>query len=113
MSTVELPAPGPARPRPVPSLSDSSDRRTWSAESDRRADAGLMFPDLFQQALAGTPLAGAVKANSEHAHRSSLDTSHQSVLAGQPGQPDHHSDAETAEVGAFTGTSAKRRRWRL
>ncbi len=44
-------------PIPVPELPK---RPTWGAESDRRPEAGPMYPDLFNQALAGSRLANVV-----------------------------------------------------
>ena len=47
-------------PVPVPELPS---RPTWSGETDRRPEAGPMYPDLFEQAVAGTSLANVVTVN--------------------------------------------------
>ena len=114
MVTVEMPPLGPVAPRPVPSLSDVPKRPTWSGESDHRAEAGPMFPDLFQQAVAGSALANAVTVNyADGEHRDSLDVANYP----SPGADDQvlvsAGGRMPVEVGAFTGASAKKRRWRL
>ena len=72
-----------------------------------------MYPNLFEQAVAGTSLANVVKVNyADGEPRPSLDAPRSGgpvaedelVMAGSSRTP--------AEVGAFTGASAKRR-WRL
>jgi len=72
-----------------------------------------MYPELFKQAVAGTSLANVVTANySDGEARPPLDDPGSNrhvlgddlVMAGLSRTP--------AEVGAFTGASAKRR-WRL
>jgi hypothetical protein len=95
-------------PAPVPELAT---RPTWNADNDRRPEAGPMYPDLFQQAVAGTSLANVVTVKyTDGEARPGLD-----VPTG--GRPDSDlvmadSSRTPAEVGAFTGASAKRR-WRL
>ena len=111
-STVTLPPPAPATPRAVPSMPGTAKRPAWSGESDRRAEAGPMYPDLFKQAVSGSRLADAITVNfTDGERRDSL---------GLPTSPDRRSDhAELvssasrtpAEVGEFTGASA-RKRWR-
>jgi len=100
----------PSTPSKVPELST---KPTWSGETDRRPEAGPMYPDLFKQAVAGTSLANVVSVNySDGEPRPSLDAPRSGgpvseddlVMAGASRTP--------AEVGAFTGASAKRR-WRL
>ena len=97
-------------PSPVPELPR---KPTWSGESDRRPQAGPMYPDLFKQAVAGTALANVVTVTyTDGEARPSLDAptstgrvlDDELVMAGSSRTP--------AEVGAFTGASAKRR-WRL
>ncbi len=113
VATVEMPPLGPLSPRPVPSLTDVPKRPTWSGESDHRAEAGPMFPDLFQQAVAGTALANAITVNyADGEHRGSLDVPQSSSPAVDP-QLVAAGGRMPAEVGAFTGASAKKRRWRL
>jgi|GEM_PF-908652 len=112
--TVEMPPLGPIAPRPVPSLSDAPKRAAWSGESDHRPVAGPMFPDLFEQAVAGSALASAITVNySDGEHRETLDVANYAspgadspVLVSTDGRM-------PVEVGAFTGASAKKRRWRL
>ena len=62
-STVTLPPPAPATPRAVPSMPGTAKRPAWSGESDRRAEAGPMYPDLFKQAVSGSRLADAITVN--------------------------------------------------
>ncbi len=110
---VQMPPLGPVAPRPVPSLSDVPPRAAVVAESDRRQEAGPMFPDLFQQAVAGSALANAVTVNfADGEQRDSLDApptfgpaAESQVLVAAGGRM-------PAEVGEFTGASAKKRRWR-
>jgi hypothetical protein len=114
-STVAIPQPGQQ-----PTWSGELDRRNgngpaWTGE-ERRTEVAPMYPDLFQQAVAGSRLAEAVTVNfADGEHRDSLDVS------PSPGYADESEflvSASTsarmpAEVGAFTGASAKKRRWRL
>ena len=97
-------------PIPVPELP------VWSGESDPRAEAGPMYPDLFQQAVAGSSLANVVTVNySDGEPRPGLDVLTPAGHVGDPsdGGQDLMSSARVpAEVGAFTGASAKRR-WRI
>jgi hypothetical protein len=101
-------------PIPVPELHD---RPTWTAEADRRPEAGPMYPDLFSQALAGSSLANGVTVNyADGEARPDLDVPTSMGFATDRTD----SDAELvsagarmpAEVGAFTGASAKKR-WRI
>ena len=113
VATVEMPPLGPVAPRAVPSLTDVPRRPSWGGESDHRAEAGPMFPDLFQQAVAGSVLANAVTVNfADGEHRESLDvpatcgpTVDTDVLVSAGGRM-------PVEVGAFMGASARKRRWR-
>jgi hypothetical protein len=104
---------GKKPPIPVPELPG---RPAWSGESDQRTEAGPMYPDLFQQAVAGSSLANVVTVNyADGEPRPSLDTLTPTGHGGDPpdGGQDQMSSARTpAEVGAFTGASAKRR-WRI
>ncbi len=97
-------------PSAVPELPQ---KRTWSGESDRRPEAGPMYPDLFERAVAGTHLADVVTVQfADGESRSSLDVA---SFTGRPGDDRElvSTSARTpAEVGAFTGATAKRR-WRL
>jgi len=73
-----------------------------------------MFPDLFQQAVAGSALAGAVTVNfADGEHREALDILHASGRAAEAQLQEAGCGRGPAEVGAFTGASAKKRRWRL
>ncbi len=90
----------------------SPTRPVWSGESDHRPEAGPMYPDLFQQAVAGSHLADVVTVHyADGEPRPGLDV---------PTSTGHPSDRELvsssartpAEVGAFTGASAKKR-WKL
>jgi hypothetical protein len=97
----------------VPSLGDVPRRPTWNGESDYRAEAGPMFPDLFQQAVAGSALAGVVTVNfADGERREFLDSS------GSSGSPVATEELVSVtgrvptEVGAFIGASARKRRWR-
>jgi hypothetical protein len=97
-------------PSPVPELHT---KPTWTGESDRRPEAGPMYPDLFQQAVAGTSLASVVTANaSDGDTRSSFDASRSGGPVSEDDLVMAGSSRTPAEVGAFTGASAKRR-WRL
>ncbi|HEY5108106.1 MAG TPA: hypothetical protein VII96_00700 [Acidimicrobiales bacterium] len=99
-------------PIPVPELPK---RPTWSGESDRRPEAGPMYPDLFNQALAGSSLANVVTVKyADGEPRPGLDMP---VATGR--SVDHHDGDQDlvstsargpAQVGAFTGASAKKRR---
>ncbi len=100
-------------PIPVPELPK---RPTWSTESDPRPDAGPMYPDLFQQAVAGSSLANVVTVNyADGEARPSLDvptsTGHGSEQFLEDEDLVTASARMPAEVGAFSGASAKRR-WR-
>jgi len=73
-----------------------------------------MFPDLFQQAVAGSRLADTITVHfADGEHRESLD------VPDSPGSmADGHLLVSTAgtlpgEVGDFIGASAKKRRWHL
>jgi hypothetical protein len=113
VATVEMPPLGPVAPRPVPSLTDVPRRPTWNGESDRRAEAGPMFPDLFQQAVAGSVLANAITVNfADGERRESLDVAASSGPTGDIDELVSASWRVPAEVGAFMGASAKKRRWR-
>ena len=98
-------------PSPVPELAA---KPTWSGESDHRPEAGPMYPDLFQQAVAGTSLAGVVTVNyADGEARPSLDLATSTGHGSTSDLVSVGSATRTpAEVGAFTGASAKRR-WRL
>ena len=96
-------------PSSVPELPT---KPTWSGESDHRAEAGPMYPDLFQQAVAGSALANVVTVHfADGEARPELDVP---TSSGRPSDRELvSSSARTpAEVGAFTGASAKKR-WRL
>jgi hypothetical protein len=109
VEVAERAAVGSPSPSPVPELQG---KRTWSGETDRRPEAGPMYPDLFKQAVAGTSLADVVTlshADDGSRHPRDADTGAHTpggdlAMAGSSRTP--------AEVGAFTGASAKRR-WRL
>jgi hypothetical protein len=93
---------GPATPQ----------RPTWSGESDRRPEAGPMYPDLFQQAVAGSALANAVTVNyADGQQHETYDT----PSTTSPIDDSQHLVSSSAhmptEVGAFIGASAKKR-WR-
>jgi hypothetical protein len=101
-------------PIPVPELPQ---RSTWSGESDRRPEAGPMYPDLFSQALAGSSLANVVTVNyADGDVRPELDVLLPSGRTGN--QHDGNQDLVSAsasarvpaEVGAFSGASARKRR---
>jgi len=112
-ATVSLPEPRAVAPRPVPSLPLTQGRPSWSAEADHRPEAGPMYPDLFQQAVSGSRLADAITVNfADGEHRESLDVPQSSGPIGDP-QLVAAGARMPAEVGAFTGASAKKRRWRL
>jgi hypothetical protein len=112
--TVEMPPLGSIAPRPVPSLSDVPKRATWSGESDHRPEAGPMFPDLFQQAVAGSALANAITVNyADGEHRDSLDVGNFPAPGADTAALVAAGGRMPVEVGAFTGASAKKRRWRL
>ncbi len=106
MATAKIP------PIPVPELPK---RPTWSGESDRRPEAGPMYPDLFSQALAGSSLANVVTVNyADGEARPDLDVPMPSGFSG-----DQHDGNQVlvsasarvpAEVGAFSGASARKRR---
>ena len=92
-------------------------RPTWSGESDGRPEAGPMYPDLFQQAVAGSHLADVVSVNfADGEHRASLDVPQSIGELFGPSDDDlvlaSTGARMPAEVGAFTGASAKKR-WRL
>ena len=116
VATAAAPGPGtfaPASPSPsaVPADPTAHRRPQWSGESDRRPEAGPMYPDLFQQAVAGSRLADTITVNSlDGEHRESLDVPQSSPHDSQ--FLVSTSAAGPSEVGAFTGASArKRRRW--
>ena len=101
-------------PAQVPELPK---RPTWSGETDRRPEAGPMYPDLFSQAMSGSSLANVVTVNyADGEPRPDLD-----VTAAE-GRSVESPDGEQvlvsaaarmpAQVGAFTGASAKKR-WRI
>ena len=99
-----------AVPSPVPELNT---RPTWTGESDRRPEACPMYPDLFEQAVAGTSLANVVKVNyTDGEPRPSLDAPRSGGPVSEDDLVMAGSSRTPAEVGAFTGASAKRR-WRL
>lgn len=99
-------------PIPVPELPQHP---TWSGESDRRPEAGPMYPDLFSQAVAGSSLANVVTVNyADGEARPDLDVP---MASGRTGaQHDGNQDLVStstrvpAEVGAFSGASARKRR---
>jgi hypothetical protein len=71
-----------------------------------------MFPDMFQQAVADSQLVSAVAVNyGDGDHQNSLE------MLSTPGPVSDPQLAEAspfrmpAEIGAFTGASAKKRRW--
>jgi hypothetical protein len=108
-ATVAMPGFGPVSPQPVPSLADMQSHPSWSGESDLRPSAGPMFPDMFQQAVADSQLVSAVAVNyGESAHQDSLD-----VLSsiGDAQLLEESQFRMPTEIGAFTGASAKKRRW--
>ena len=116
VATVEMPPlgpVGPVAPRAVPSLPVGDRKPTWSGETDRRTEAGPMFPNLFEQAVAGSALANAVTVNfADGEHRESLDVPQQSVPPAETRVLVSPDGRVPAEVGAFMGASAKKRRWR-
>ena len=72
-----------------------------------------MYPDLFKQAVAGTSLANVVTVNySDGEPRPSLDVPRSNGRVSEDDLVMAGSSRTPAEVGAFTGASAKRR-WRL
>ena len=108
VSSEAVPVPG-LGPTAVPELPA---KPTWSGESDHRPEAGPMYPDLFQQAVAGNALANVVTVHyADGEPRPGLDLP---AYSGGPSERELvSSSARTpAEVGAFTGASAKKR-WRL
>jgi hypothetical protein len=96
----------------LPTLPFTPQRPTWSGESDRRPEAGPMYPDLFQQAVAGSALANAVTVNyadgQQHETFDALSTTSPIDDSQLVGSSSVHLPAE---VGAFIGASA-RKRWR-
>jgi hypothetical protein len=75
-----------------------------------------MYPDMFQQAVAGSRLAEVVTVNfADGEHRDSLDVSQSPGYAAESEflVSASASARMPAEVGEFTGASAKKRRWRL
>jgi hypothetical protein len=101
-------------PIPVPELHV---RPTWTAEVDQRPEAGPMYPDLFSQAMAGSSLANVVTVNyADGESRPGLDVPMSMGFAPDRGDGDSElvsaSSRVPAEVGAFTGASAKKR-WRI
>lgn len=101
-------------PIPVPELAQ---RPKWTGETDHRPEAGPMYPDLFQQAVSGSSLANVVTVNySDGEQRPSLDVPMPGSHSGD--QTDGDFDLVSsparmpAQVGAFTGASAKKR-WRI
>ena len=114
VATVEMPGFGPTSPRPVPSLADVQSHPSWSGESDIQASAGPMFPDMFQQAVADSQLVSAVAMNfGDREHGDSLDVQLPSGSMDDSDSLETSSFRVPAEVGAFTGASAKKRRWHL
>jgi hypothetical protein len=114
MVGVDMPPLGPLTPRPVPSLDDLPARPTTTGEADHRPEVGPMFPDLFQQAVSGSRLADAITVNfADGEHRDSLDVPQSSGPLGDSQVLVSASARMPAEVGAFTGASAKKRRWHL
>ena len=112
--TVTLPDPIDSVPQPVPSLPLSQGRPSWSAAADQRPEAGPMYPDLFQQAVSASRLADVVTVNfADGEHREALDVPPSTGPVGDPSQLVSAGGRVPAEVGAFTGASAKKRRWRL
>jgi len=110
-STVTLPSAEAARRNPAP-INDGTKRPTWSGESDRRAEAGPMYPDLFKQAVSGSPLARAITVNfADGGHGDTRDVPTSSGLSADSAGLISSAARVPAEVGAFTGASAKKR-WR-
>ena len=90
-------------------------RPTSGGASDRRPESGPMYPDLFNQALAGSSLADVVVVNGAGGEsRPALDVLMPSGRAGdqQNGNqvPGSASARVPSEVGAFSGASARKRR---
>ncbi len=86
---------------------------SWSGESDRRPEAGPMYPDLFQQAVAGSALANVVSVNyGDGQQHETLETSSTPARMDDSHLLVSSSAHVPAEVGAFFGASAKKR-WRL
>ena len=101
-------------PIPVPELTV---RPTFPATSDQRPEAGPMYPDLFSQALAGSSLANVVTVNyADGEARPGLDVPMSVGFASEQTLGDPvlvgASARVPAEIGAFTGASAKKR-WRI
>jgi hypothetical protein len=112
LATVEMPGFGSTPPQPVPSLADMQAHPSWSGESDLRPSAGPMFPDMFQQAVADSQLVNAASMNfGDREHGDSLDVQHPSGSMGESELVAASPFRMPAEVGAFTGVSAKKRRW--
>ncbi len=117
-ATDEGPSPVAVPTLPPAQVPELAQKPTWSGEPDRRPEAGPMYPDLVKQAVAGTSLADVVTVNrADGTSTRSLDVSMSGLGLG--GLETDHDDmlvstsARTpAEIGAFTGASAKRR-WRL
>ena len=73
-----------------------------------------MFPDLFQQAVAGSRLADTITVHfTDGEHRDSLDVPESSGPMGAAQFLVSTASPAPGEVGAFTGASAKKRRWHL
>ncbi len=114
VATVEMPPLGGVPPRPVPSLDDVPNRPDPGGVLQQQTDIGPMFPDLFQQAVAGSRLADTITVHfADGEHRESLDVPDSSgpmadahLLVSTAGTP-------PGEVGDFIGASAKKRRWHL
>lgn len=73
-----------------------------------------MFPDMFQQAVSGSALAGAVTVNfADGEYLEALDVLSATEPVDESELLVSSSARMPAEVGAFTGASAKKRRWHL
>jgi hypothetical protein len=112
VATAEMPGFRPTSPRPVPSLADVQSHPSWSGESDLRPGAGPMFPDMFQQAVADSQVVSAVTMNfADNEYLASLDVQPPSGSIDASDLLVSSSFRMPAEVGAFIGASAKKRRW--
>lgn len=112
VATVEMPPLGPVPPRPVPSLDDVPGRPGADVDPENRTDAAPMFPDLFQQAVAGSRLADTITVHfADGEHRESLDVPDSSGPAAGAHLLVSTAGTLPGEVGEFIGASARKRRW--
>jgi len=108
-------APAPKlAPVPVPELPVAT---AIAAASDHRPEVGPMYPDLFSQAMAGSSLANVVTVNyADGEPRPGLDVPVSMGFADEQPLDEQvlvsASARVPAEIGAFTGASA-RKRWRI